>query len=484
VVRRALVVPLESRSIGAGVLRLAESPVEVGVPGFAARAASALAGRRPHEVRAVDPRTGELLPSLGAEVRPVGYWLELSPGVVGLRSGVVAGWEAGDTSAPAESAARGPALDAVEAVRLPVQGCWLDDGPVSGRVVEWSSRSRARMVRSVASFDVGGWSFRPLTQWCLVTLTYPGDWRAVAPDGRAIKRHLEVFRRAALRDLADWLPAGPAGRALVALWKLEFQRRGAPHFHLLMPAPVGEMAWRVGRGLGAESVVGSFRQWVAQAWSRAVGAVGEEGRRHLLAGTAVDWDEGRRASADPKRMAIYFLKHSAPGRSSKEYQHRVPDGFDGVGRFWGSWGLHPSVVRVSVPREDFVALRRLLRGAHGQLSHVTTAGGVLSVRSGGPRRSRVRVARGVRHPGDVAPGVPGPNVPRAVRYRWVTRRVRRLSGGLVVGVGVDADCPGSSQVPGGWVLSASAPELAGLVLRFVASSAATAVAPAPRVAVC
>ena len=46
----------------------------------------------------------------------------------------------------------------------------------------------------------------------------------------------------------------------------------------------------------------------------------------LSAGVAVDMREGTRMR-DPKRVAVYFLKHSAPGdgSGSKEYQHRVPD---------------------------------------------------------------------------------------------------------------------------------------------------------------
>jgi hypothetical protein len=47
----------------------------------------------------------------------------------------------------------------------------------------------------------------------------------------------------------------------------------------------------------------------------------EQKASHRLAGTAIDVFGGLRA-CDPKRLAIYFTKHSSPNTlSSKEYQH-------------------------------------------------------------------------------------------------------------------------------------------------------------------
>ena len=52
----------------------------------------------------------------------------------------------------------------------------------------------------------------------------------------------------------------------------------------------------------------------------------------MLAGTAVDVLKGLRA-CDPKRLAIYFTKHSSPNSLDyKEYQHIVPDVWRGAGR--------------------------------------------------------------------------------------------------------------------------------------------------------
>jgi hypothetical protein len=70
----------------------------------------------------------------------------------------------------------------------------------------------------------------------------------------------------------------------------------------------------------------TFREWLSQEWADIVTHPDPEQRaRHLLAGTAVDILNGLRACG-PKRLAIYFTKHSSPNLlSNKEYQHIVPD---------------------------------------------------------------------------------------------------------------------------------------------------------------
>src|SRR5690606_31407134 len=97
-----------------------------------------------------------------------------------------------------------------------------------------------------------------------VHLTYPGEFCA---DGRTVKGHLSAFYRRWKRRF------GPPRGA----WKREFQRRGAPHFHLLL-------SWPEGVGLGP------LRLWVARAWYEVVGSDDPE---HLVAGTSVyEWTHG------------------------------------------------------------------------------------------------------------------------------------------------------------------------------------------------
>ncbi|GLD45296.1 hypothetical protein Mkiyose1665_57960 [Mycobacterium kiyosense] len=75
------------------------------------------------------------------------------------------------------------------------------------------------MCRTFAELD-----YTPLVESgrvpAMVTLTYPGEWESVAPDGASVKRHMVLWRK---RFQREW------GEPARYLWKLEFQRRGAPH---------------------------------------------------------------------------------------------------------------------------------------------------------------------------------------------------------------------------------------------------------------
>lgn len=209
-----------------------------------------------------------------------------------------------------------------------------------GIITGWSADSRLNMVETMCSLDWGpvvapgphrrGW--RP----GMITLTLPGDWQAVAPTAAAFKLIMDRFWK---RWERRW------GKA-ECVWKLEFQRRGAPHVHIYCAVPPGR----------------EFQSWLSRTWFEVVGS-GDP--RHLAAGTGVDWRDGILAS-DPKRLAVYFLKRAAGHNlgASKEYQHRVPvewEATGGAGRFWGVKGLKRASVQVQLHDREFVQLRRLLR---------------------------------------------------------------------------------------------------------------------------
>lgn len=161
------------------------------------------------------------------------------------------------------------------------------------------------MCRTFAELD-----YTPLVESgrvpAMVTLTYPGDWEIVAPGGASVKRHMMLWRKRFQREYGE-----PARY----IWKLEFQRRGAPHIHLWMAPPMSP--GRSGRG---------FAQWLSETWAQVVDHPdAEQKARHLLAGTAIDVRNGLKA-CDPKRLAIYFTKHSSPNPDGdKEYQNIVPE---------------------------------------------------------------------------------------------------------------------------------------------------------------
>lgn len=217
------------------------------------------------------------------------------------------------------------------------------------RVTEWSARSRSRMLETFATLDLSPVRELPGTP-AMLTLTYPGDWQRFAPQSEVARRHLQRFRDRWRREI------GPT----FMLWKREFQRRGAPHYHLFAVVPL-----YVGKAQEP------FRHWLSRTWNEIVYAghygpfteADEAGRRdHLRAGTAVDFERSSRAT-DPRRLATYFLKHGTKSRDDKEYQHVVPHAWReaSVGRFWGVWGFEKAVAHVDLDLEDYVVLRRTLR---------------------------------------------------------------------------------------------------------------------------
>lgn len=123
----------------------------------------------------------------------------------------------------------------------------------------------------------------------MVTLTYPAEFPT---NGREVKKHLNTFLQRLRR------------RNISYLWFLEWQRRGAPHFHVLI-SHLGDLSTKS----------------ISEAWYKIVGS-GDE--KHLRAGTNLK----RMTKSDGgKRYAVKY--------ASKRYQKWVPEGFTNVGRLWG-----------------------------------------------------------------------------------------------------------------------------------------------------
>lgn len=296
--------------------------------------------------------------------------LSLSPGVVGLRT-----FDARAQDRDRESLASAATGYAVDDLGYPAAlgyGAswslpWPETAP-SAVITGWSAKSRAAMVRAVGSLDLSCWSGDDGEAVGMVTLTAPADWLAVFPTGREFKRAVRVFTERFRKAY------GPVR----GIWKLEFQHRGAPHLHVLMRVPVlgpspfceecdhtaDHLGYPVRLGYGhAACRCWTFERWLAWTWADVVDADGLEWVKHLRAGTGVDFDTRR--YSDPRRISLYFLGHSAKSTDSKEYQHVVPDAWQGPGagpgRFWGYWGLDRAEVEVDLGRAEWYAVRRVLR---------------------------------------------------------------------------------------------------------------------------
>ena len=157
---------------------------------------------------------------------------------------------------------------------------------VRGDVVKFSDKSLRRLAfvasNTSVDFDV------------MVTLTYPGEFPT---DGKRVKANLNAW--------LTWLRGEFDGVSY--LWFLEFQKRGAPHFHVL-----------IANGF---KVSGDIKRDVSERWYRIVGS-GDE--RHLVAGTRV---EKVREKDGARRYAVKYAQ--------KAEQKTVPDEYRSVGRFWG-----------------------------------------------------------------------------------------------------------------------------------------------------
>jgi hypothetical protein len=158
-------------------------------------------------------------------------------------------------------------------------GKWI--GGVRKTIEEFSRGSCSRMTETARNVD---------SLVTMFTFTYPLDFPC---DGRVVKEHLSKLRK--------WLTY----RGLGAFWFLEFQRRGAPHFHMFATGEVEKEA-------------------LSLAWYKIVGS---EDEKHLRAGTKVE------RIKKPHAIAAYAAKYAA-----KVEQKTVPEGYEGVGRFWGTFG--------------------------------------------------------------------------------------------------------------------------------------------------
>lgn len=348
----------------------------------------------------VDLAAGQFtpLPTWAGEEGPR-FRIVISPGAMAVESRDLA---RADRTWERQEKARQSEVEMVAAY-IAEHGCPPPEPAPTREITSWSRKSRANMFRVFSELDYTELVKREGIP-AMVTLTYPADWLAVAPDGKAVKAHFKAFRK---RWERTW------GDQLLALWKLEFQARGAPHLHLFTVVPDG----RTPEGQ-------HFREWLSATWAAVVAHPDpEEYRKHQLAGTGVDYAAGLRSS-DPRRIAVYFSKHAS--FSAKEYQNCVPPEWrepgKGPGRFWGFWGLERCTRSVEVtPQAATLAARTMRRWAHAQ--------GVTQQMSV-PRSGRHEVNPAFVHGDGAVIGLSGLQLTTGkVRRRKVRRRVKRMRGG-------------------------------------------------------
>jgi hypothetical protein len=159
-----------------------------------------------------------------------------------------------------------------------------------GEVKGFSAAARKRMLELLNQL-----TFERIT---FVTLTYPKEWN---PDGHEYKKHLRRFRARMERKYPK----------IRVLWRLEFQKRGAPHFHLLLfDAPF------------------LCRFCLSYDWYKSVSS-GD--RKHLKYGTNV---RGVASRGENGKIISYVAKYAA-----KPLQEGAVKDDDWTGRYYGRWNI-------------------------------------------------------------------------------------------------------------------------------------------------
>lgn len=184
-----------------------------------------------------------------------------------------------------------------------------------GEITGFSRKSRMRLLKKMSTLQK---TDRPL----FITLTYPSEF----PNDKEIyKADLAKF----LKRLVYRFPA------TCGVWRLEFQNRGAPHYHLLV--------W----GLPYHHRI---LFWISKIWYEVVGS-GD--KKHLDAGTQVQKIRSWRG------VMSYASKYMA----------KTGDYGQNIGRVWGLFNRArlpvSEYIEVQVSQKTVVKIMRLMRKYSG-----------------------------------------------------------------------------------------------------------------------
>jgi len=176
----------------------------------------------------------------------------------------------------------------------------------------------------VVSFSAGsGLRMRRYLRECrsdykhMVTLTYPNEFPT---NGTETKNHLRRFLQEVQREDRREENYKGVRQLHSAFWFLEFQERGAPHYHIFLNRCPS-------------------KKWVSQKW---YDIVNSEDIRHFQAGTRTEKLHSGRAGT-----ISYASKYA-----NKLEQKVAPRWFEKVGRFWGVYGD-----RMTMSADTFVSRR-------------------------------------------------------------------------------------------------------------------------------
>jgi len=194
-------------------------------------------------------------------------------------------------------------------------------GKKKGDLIDGYSReSRNRFLKLLFSID-----YKKMGTPLFYTLTYPGEY---SKDPRVWKRDLDTFYKRLLRLYP----------AMCGTWRLEPQKRGAPHFCGFL--------W----GCEELSTMQGKREF-SRMWYEVVGS-GDE--KHLRAGTGIEKE------AMIETRIFYMAKYQAKkekGGASQQFDYPV-------GRYWGTFQREKIGIRseeFQLDRNLFFKVRRVIK---------------------------------------------------------------------------------------------------------------------------
>lgn len=217
-----------------------------------------------------------------------------------------------------------------------------------GKITQWGWSSRTNFMLRMSGIV---WEAidRPLWE---VTLTYP----ALFPmDGKEAVRNIKAFHKSVDEEL----------EGVQAIWKREFQHRGAPHYHMMMA--VGEASADLAR---VTDVIERTWRRVVRDWIEKTYHLEPEYWDVLQE----KWDRfyKRKATVAPirhyRRCQMYLGAYltADKGKAQKEAQHKPPADFVNLGRFWGELGRDRELFpkehgELGLTLEQGIRFRRLVR---------------------------------------------------------------------------------------------------------------------------
>lgn len=184
-----------------------------------------------------------------------------------------------------------------------------------GEIREFSRKSRTRLQQTLCALPIQHVGRGVL----FITLTYPAEYPGT---WQIWKKHLDTW----IKRLRRRLPA------CAGVWKLEPQKRGAPHFHLLL--------------VGTPFIA---RKWLSRSWFEVVGSHDD---KHLVAGTNVQLARSHRG------VVAYAAKYVA------KHEQLPEEWAGGVGRWWGVFnraGLGIEWLVAPLSQAMFYAATRITR---------------------------------------------------------------------------------------------------------------------------